>query len=440
MAFDSRFEEVLSIPSLVHAFDPVTLLHLQQTCRAQWEEADSLLATWYWRSLILGQLPEQGSLRFIGPVPSYLPTEARLWRQVFLDFDSSFTKSSLMTTSEEYRNFHTKHVGVGAPPDVVFGQDETEGPVSICQLDPARSIGGDRIVVGGRPFPRIISCTPTKEESGWGFAYKLVQGYFEMTIEKPAKPSIHGAGNRAPCVSIGVCTPHILPNSIKHKQVGWCSQSWGLHSDDGGIYHTSGAGLPFCPYGLVELLQGVKSPSRGQRAVRANFGVGDTIGCGMLVLPGGPDKRQENPFRRAMFYTKNGAFLGVAFVLFDDPWGMLHPCVGIDAHWLLRFNFGTSPFVFDVGSLGHIGVTRVGAAVPTTLTSKAFFPSLKGGVGDENRAHSCDGSQSPRSTCARSPRVAENVARKIKLITNRVARAVKGTLRKARQRTTLRGW
>jgi hypothetical protein len=443
MECDSRLEEVLSLPALVEVLDPATLLHLQQTCRAQWGEADSLLASWYWRTLILNQLPEQLPLRFSG-APNNLITQARLWRQVFLDYDSAFTNSSLLITDEDYRNFHTKHVGVGVPPDVVFQKESEspESPVSVCQLDAARNIGGDRIVVSGRPFPRIISCTASKTTSSWDFSYKLVQGYFEVTVEKPAKPSIHGASIRSPCVSIGVCTPHILPNSVMHKQVGWCTQSWGLHSDDGGLYHASGTGLPFCPYGLVELLQGVKSPTRSKKAVHASFEVGDTIGCGMLVLPGGQDKRKETPFRRAMFFTKNGRFLGVAFVLFDDPWGMLHPCVGIDAHWLLRFNFGAKPYQFDVESLGHIGVARVGAAMPTTPTSKSYFPPLttRLALTKEERQYITE-TQSPRTPTSQPPKYADQMARRIKNITGRVVRAVKGTWSKAKSRSgRLRAW
>ena len=63
----------------------------------------------------------------------------------------------------------------------------------------------------------------------------------------------------------------------------------------------------------------------------------DIIGCGILL-----DKKE-------IFFTKNGAFLGVAFKDIEVPAGGFYPAITIQSmSHHIEANFGTSKFVFDM--------------------------------------------------------------------------------------------
>lgn len=365
-----NLSRVLWLPSLVFSLDPPSFLRVQQASRAQRDEKNSVVAAWYWRRMILLQLPESGRLSVVKEALAEA-TEAAVWRRVFLDFDTSFVNAGLMSTDTEYLNFYTSKnkSGAGAPPDLTFANL----PANSCQLQPNRSLGGDRIVVGSRPFPKAVSCTSSRHEKEWRLGYRVVQGYFEVEIG-PSSVDDQMQQFRQPCVSVGVCTSDIQPKAVMSKQVGWCRQSWGLHSDDGNIYHATGIGTPLRPYDLEDLIRNVRKPNES-KSDAAIFGVGDVIGCGIIALPSRASEGSSG-HNRGVFYTKNGSFLGIAFLV-GDPDRALYPCAGIDAHWKVLFNFGTRPYAFDVDSLGQILVRHRPSAIPTSASAAEFLAVTK---------------------------------------------------------------
>lgn len=122
---------------------------------------------------------------------------------------------------------------------------------------------------------------------------------------------------RHDCVAIGLSTLSFNPRS---KMPGWDNYSFGYHGDDGGIFHGHGDML---------------------RAL-ANFGPGDTVGCGL-----------EYSTRR-IFFVKNGEFLGYAFENIDKEMVErgLYPTVGVDTECPIHVNFGQVPFKFDWKKFG----------------------------------------------------------------------------------------
>jgi hypothetical protein len=139
------------------------------------------------------------------------------------------------------------------------------------------------------------------------------------------------------CVAIGLGDARFR---LMGKQPGWTSSSFGLHSDDGSIFHGSGQGA--------------------DEYVEGGFGVGDIVGCGMDYTTGD------------VFFTKNGRHLGVAFHTGKEE-GDEHACfgagmprtlyalIGLDATYDVTINFGDAfPFAFDVieyerRTLGKLG-------------------------------------------------------------------------------------
>ena len=122
------------------------------------------------------------------------------------------------------------------------------------------------------------------------------------------------------CVSIGLATRRFV---LYGRQPGWDKHSLGYHGDDGNLYHGSG---------------------RSGRRFGPRFGAGDTVGCG-VNLP-----------TRQVFFTLNGAFIGVAFSLppplkdARDIGGLplgLFPAVGIDTNEKVSLNIGHAPFAYD---------------------------------------------------------------------------------------------
>jgi hypothetical protein len=108
----------------------------------------------------------------------------------------------------------------------------------------------------------------------------------------------------------------------------------------------------------------------------ARFGAGDVMGCGTILVPS-KDSKGSSRYNRAVFFTKNGSFLGVAFIV-EDPQRDLYPCAGIDAHWTVRFNFGARPYAFDVDSLGQAMVPHAETAIPTSVSAADCFAAASG--------------------------------------------------------------
>jgi hypothetical protein len=127
------------------------------------------------------------------------------------------------------------------------------------------------------------------------------------------------------------------------KQPGWTANSWAWHGDDGHIFHRN-RGLPL-------------DDGRG-------FGPGDVVGCGLCLV----FVEELNEFVPFLFFTLNGEWIGkfpfLAELLstgsrfmcggmtdkeFDwvTGWPQLFPCVGLDAHDTVHFNFGKEAFKFD---------------------------------------------------------------------------------------------
>lgn len=113
------------------------------------------------------------------------------------------------------------------------------------------------------------------------------------------------------CVAVGLASNRF----VRHKRMpGWDSESYGYHSDDGAIFHGQGRQLSL--YGPA-------------------FGCNDVVGCGM------------DYGKKCIFFTLNGKHLGTAFddIITGDA---LFPTVGIDAAVSVYFNFGLSPFMFNL--------------------------------------------------------------------------------------------
>jgi len=170
---------------------------------------------------------------------------------------------------------------------------------------------------------------------------RLVSYYEVSILEAPQEPldtparrpspllaaSRHHRSVAAECVAVGLATNDF---HLHTRMPGWDRESFGYHGDDGGIFHNSGS-----------MLSQLGTP----------FGVGDTIGCGVDYQ------------RQAIFYTRNGVFVGYAFALQEAYLRQdLFPVVGVDAHCPVSCNFGTEkPFLFDLQAMiaKHDEVVRV---------------------------------------------------------------------------------
>ena len=118
-------------------------------------------------------------------------------------------------------------------------------------------------------------------------------------------PSVAMARNRRRppasrgCVAVGIATEGF---PLEGRQPGWTSQSYGWHGDDGCIFHGNATSnlRAFGP------MIGRSGPG-GTRA--RGFGPGDVVGLGL------------NYESRELFYTLNGAFVGVAFARDENRLG-----------------------------------------------------------------------------------------------------------------------
>jgi hypothetical protein len=139
--------------------------------------------------------------------------------------------------------------------------------------------------------------------------------YYEVSIFAPPPSSAAAQGaDSIECIAVGLATRSF---PLSGRQPGWDAHSYGYHSDDGRTFHGSGS----------------RSSTFGPR-----FGPGDVIGCGISLTT------------REVFFTCNGEYLGVAFnaKAMRQP---LHPVVGLDSRAAIRFNFGQTPFQFDLSEL-----------------------------------------------------------------------------------------
>ena len=173
----------------------------------------------------------------------------------------------------------------------------------------------------GGPREAVVAQLPFEVKTRPGFQlFFSTIAYFEVEIEKPGdnpadsddqdEDGLRGDMKREDCIAIGLANDSF---SLIGRQPGWDRGSFGYHGDDGSIFYDSGIGYPF----------GVK------------FGPGDTVGCGLNYLT------------RSIFFTKNGAFLGVAFR--NVPPGTYYPIVGVDTRTPFSLNFGGDrPFCFSL--------------------------------------------------------------------------------------------
>lgn len=139
--------------------------------------------------------------------------------------------------------------------------------------------------------------------------------YYEVTISSAQEVVNNVDTNQFPedfeCVAVGLATRYFSKDRLLP---GWDMESYGYHGDDGAIYHGRGRQLG---------------------AFGSTFGLDDTVGCGI------------NYVDRSIFFTLNGKLLGEAFKNVSTELA-LFPTVGIDSRCSLQFNFGLTPFVFDL--------------------------------------------------------------------------------------------
>ena len=173
--------------------------------------------------------------------------------------------------------------------------------------------------------------------------------YFEVSILHPRDTTTdndnddlplhrlqHGATMLPETVGVGLAKADF---DLHKHMPGWTDNSYGYHGDDGGLYHASGE-----PIHVLD--------DQG-RALFPTFGAGDVIGCGIDYHQG------------AIFYTRNGQFLGYAFGLScqDLNETEFYPVVGVDTKCPVQCNFGCEQaFVFDLASFvgDQSMVTRTG--------------------------------------------------------------------------------
>jgi len=190
--------------------------------------------------------------------------------------------------------------------------------------------GGNQIVFGDYPFRRIPNKSKlkpftvleafsnslsnhdsSKRLSSIGYRVTTrFTAYYELTI----LPSEVSSSKMSGCVAIGLC-----PNDFSTTDLlpGWRRGSYGFHSDDGKKFGGD--------HGLG------KSYSKP-------FGINDTVGCGINF--------RDN----VIFFTRNGKFLGVAFLI-SDTLHEIWPVIGVDTLEIVSVNFGAQPFKYKFDPL-----------------------------------------------------------------------------------------
>jgi hypothetical protein len=196
--------------------------------------------------------------------------------------------------------------------------------------------------VSAVPFCKILS-----DNDGILIPVLSCVAYFEVTIHPAVQPqainsditnhiNLHPDINNGvvSCVSVGIARPLF---QLTELMPGWDYHSYGLHGDDGLVFHgKSTHGVEF-----------TKDPTQ------ACFGEGDVVGCGVIYPPLLYFTHDPGFSERLgrLFFTKNGAFLGS--IPLTDSYFFQHawfPCVGTDAYNPIEMNLGNTgvPFAFDV--------------------------------------------------------------------------------------------
>lgn len=201
------------------------------------------------------------------------------------------------------------------------------------------TLGGDRAVRADRRLPSRFPFAAVRAEGVRHIVWPSSFFYFEVSIsiEEGLLEVRYGERGRRrrpwlgdPCISVGLATKSFL---LHHKQVGWDSESLGYHGDDGHLYHGTGR-LRFGPV----------------------FGAGDVVGCGVDLE------------RREVFFSVNGVLLDSVCGIIWDRDVTLYPCVGIDSHQAVSFNFGTLPFRLNIAQ----AEARLRARISRQAMSNAF--------------------------------------------------------------------
>ena len=162
--------------------------------------------------------------------------------------------------------------------------------------------------------------------------------YFEVAIGQP-DPS-RGFGVRD-CIAIGLASARF---PLEGRQPGWDVESFGIHSDDGRLFHGSGACL--------------RSPAH-------RFGPGDVVGCGLSLVS------------RRIFFTLNGQLLDGPALVARRELTPLHAVVGLDSHAPIALNFGSRSFAFDLRNLPQVAHENV----PSASRLRSAIGSIVGSAG-----------------------------------------------------------
>jgi hypothetical protein len=226
---------------------------------------------------------------------------------------------------------------VGDPDGEVSVFSNPEGaPEWHFALDQVADVADDRAIRSRRPFTALEKFAGVASDDGWQEAAEAdgIAGYWAASQHDPRRvhthvwqPRVDGDGslvlvpleclyfevsldtrhgNDAPeldeCVAVGLGTARF---PLSGSQPGWKNASVGYHSDDGNLFRATGHGRPYGP----------------------RFGDGDTVGCGICLLT------------RAVFFTHNGNYLGVAMYEFIGD-QELFPIVGVGSHARGTIRFG----------------------------------------------------------------------------------------------------
>eukprot|EP00928_Gymnodinium_smaydae_P066979 TRINITY_DN49929_c0_g1_i1.p1 TRINITY_DN49929_c0_g1~~TRINITY_DN49929_c0_g1_i1.p1 ORF type:complete len:344 (+),score=24.82 TRINITY_DN49929_c0_g1_i1:23-1054(+) len=265
------------------------------------------------------------------------------WLDMFRRTTTTNMRNGLMHSEEEYGSLLGASADDRPPDDIEFGFD-AHGRCVRCRL--TSRLGSDRCVMASLPFD-LESATALPFKMDDRVVWRVSQrsyGYYEVRIG-PAPSAAHSRG-QIPCVSVGLATNELTAQEMRSQQAGWNDHSWAMHGDDGRIFHGNHSrrfrAFHYIPGVAFRDLEAIR---RGRRVLPdqdIRFGEGDIVGCGVAVVCTNI---------AGLFYTINGRLLGMDSLLRWRPNLRLYPCVGIDAHWTLEFNFGTRPFAFDIDSL-----------------------------------------------------------------------------------------
>ncbi|CAE7353228.1 GluProRS [Symbiodinium natans] len=366
----------------VFFLDPASLLRVQTV---GWARVDQEVVQTAWKELCaqeLGVPSEHLCPLGCGPQTQGARSSASsstrwCWKRAFYDLDVAPGKNALRSSSQDYQFLPSQYGESAAAPEGVQFVQDADGKVMHCHVRPGFH-GRDRCVVAQLPLAAVPSATAlpfplhpngrdiddSAKDWRWRVAYRSA-AYYEVLIG--------GAGRQRreeavlPCISVGLCTPRFSRYAVAKQQAGWDAESWGLHSDDGQLFHASNRGYQF---------------AEASAAGPLTFGAGDVVGCGICQLPsdssdsGASQVSAGRPrllaqSKRKIFYTLNGAFLGFAFDLDPVPWDVpLWPCVGLDTKHLLSFNFGQKPFKFDLDA----SMPTLAVALKTVFDTASVWP------------------------------------------------------------------